>query len=70
MSNNKLTIKVSADTTEALERIKEVTEAVNECVVALGKLEKVIANFTNPSETVELFCEGKVIARAIVPDKE
>lgn len=35
MANNKLTIKVKAATTEAIEKIKEVTEAANECAAAL-----------------------------------
>lgn len=38
MANNKLTIKVDADTTEALKQMKEVTEAANECVAALDKV--------------------------------
>ncbi|WP_264541259.1 hypothetical protein [Bacillus thuringiensis] len=38
MANNKLAIKVDADTTETLKGIKEVTEAANECVGALEKL--------------------------------
>ncbi|WP_180250261.1 hypothetical protein [Bacillus toyonensis] len=42
MSNNKLTIKVNADTSEALKQMTEVTEAANECVATLEKLEKVI----------------------------
>ncbi|MEH7458507.1 hypothetical protein V7183_15160 [Bacillus sp. JJ1127] len=47
MANNKLTIKVDADTTEALKQMKEVTEAANECVAAL---EKDIDGFTNKEE--------------------
>ncbi len=47
MANNKLIIEVSADTTEAMEGIKEVTEAANECAEALEKLEKVMGRLTN-----------------------
>ncbi|PDY19555.1 hypothetical protein [Bacillus cereus] len=70
MANNKLIIEVTADTTEALEEIKEVTEAANECADALERFEKVIAKFTIPNETVELFCDGRVIAKTIVTNKE
>ncbi|MBK3312606.1 MULTISPECIES: hypothetical protein [Bacillales] len=45
MAKNKLTIKVDADTTEALKQMKEVTEAANECVGALEKLEKAMGKF-------------------------
>lgn len=53
MANNKLTIKVDANTTEALKQMQEVTEAANECVAALEKLEKVMGKFTNKSGLVE-----------------
>ncbi|MFJ6034295.1 hypothetical protein ACIQFL_28765 [Bacillus toyonensis] len=46
MAKNKLTIKVDADTTEALKQMKEVTEAANECVVALEKLERLTNKFS------------------------
>lgn len=46
MSKNKLTIKVNADTTEALKQMKEVTEAANECVAALEKLERLTNKFS------------------------
>ncbi|MBM6648975.1 hypothetical protein [Bacillus sp. RIT 809] len=52
MANNKLTIKVDADTTEALKQMKEVTEAANECVAALEKLEKVMGKFRGDSEPI------------------
>ncbi|MED3089259.1 hypothetical protein [Bacillus toyonensis] len=61
MANHKLTIKVDADTSEVLKQMKEITEAANECVEALEKLEEVMGKFTNRSETVELYCDGKVI---------
>ncbi|MGE6594123.1 hypothetical protein ACQKFU_32540 [Bacillus mycoides] len=68
MANNKLIIEVTADTTEALEGIKEVTEAANECAEALEKLEKVMGRFKGKSKlkgiTVELstVLNGKTIA--------
>ncbi|UDV85447.1 hypothetical protein [Bacillus cereus] len=71
MSNNKLTIKVDADTSEALKQMKEVTEAANECVVALEKLEKVMGKFTGKSElngiTVKIptVLDGKTISDAV-----
>ncbi|MES1051577.1 hypothetical protein FOA24_20165 [Bacillus thuringiensis] len=55
MANHKLTIKVDADTTEALKQMKEVTEAANECVAALEKLEKVMNRFSNRKEIDETF---------------
>ncbi|RWS41500.1 hypothetical protein EKA14_19595 [Bacillus mycoides] len=70
MDKNKLTIKVDADTSEALKQMKEVTEAANECVEALEKLDRVMGKFANPNETVEWFCDGKAIAQTIVSNKE
>ncbi|NCA61182.1 hypothetical protein C6A78_02650 [Bacillus cereus] len=64
--NSELTIQVSVDTTKALEGIKEVTDAANECVEALEKLEKVMGKFTNQNETVEIYCNGKVIAQTVI----
>ncbi|RFT67848.1 hypothetical protein D0U04_07010 [Bacillus clarus] len=61
-------IQVNADTTEALERIKEVTEAANECVFALEKLEKVMDKFKGKSETLIQFdtvLDGRTIANQI-----
>ncbi|WP_144499605.1 hypothetical protein [Bacillus sp. FDAARGOS_235] len=65
-----LSLKIEVDAREANEDIKELTTAVNECVEAFEKLEKVIAKFTNSNETVELFCDGKAIAQTIVVNKE
>ncbi|MED2078597.1 hypothetical protein P4V79_24520, partial [Bacillus thuringiensis] len=48
-----LTIELNVETTEALKRIKEVTEAANECVDALEKLEKVMDRFTGKSGLIE-----------------
>ncbi|MDT3494911.1 hypothetical protein NLU03_10750 [Bacillus toyonensis] len=53
MSNNKLTIKVDADTSEALKQMKEVTEAANECVGALEKLEKVLGRLRGTRGIIE-----------------
>ncbi|HDR4436151.1 hypothetical protein BK720_25480 [Bacillus thuringiensis serovar brasilensis] len=66
MANNKLIIEVTADTAEALEGIKEVTQAANECTDALEKLEKVMDKFTNRSDTVELYCGGKLLSKSTV----
>ncbi|MED1641235.1 hypothetical protein P4V01_30685 [Bacillus thuringiensis] len=67
MANNKLSIEVTADRTEALEGIKEVTEAANECTEALEKLEKVMGRFTNKKDSlfieVPVVLNGKAIAK-------
>ncbi|PEJ72495.1 hypothetical protein COL30_11945 [Bacillus pseudomycoides] len=55
MAKNKLTIKVDADTTEALKQMKEVTEAANECVAALEKLETVMNRITGKSKPIKYF---------------
>ncbi|MGX5384480.1 hypothetical protein ACWCKO_32065, partial [Bacillus thuringiensis serovar darmstadiensis] len=69
MANNKLIIEVTADTTEALEGIKEVTEAANECAEALGKLEKVMGKFTNKNDVIKIdvpvLINGRKIAEGI-----
>lgn len=69
MANNKLKINIDADTTEALKQMKEVTEAANECVEALGKLERVMGRFTNKTDSllieVPVVLNGKTIARKI-----
>ncbi|PGO67881.1 hypothetical protein CN980_22425 [Bacillus cereus] len=71
MANNKLTIKVDVDTSEALKQIKEVTEVANECVAALEKLEKVMGKFTGKSELdgitvkVPTVLDGKAISEAV-----
>lgn len=46
MANNKLKINIDADTTEALKQMKEVTEAANECVAALERVEKLTNKFS------------------------
>lgn len=69
MANNKLIIEVTADTTEALEGIKEVTEVANECAEALGKLEKVMGKFTNKNDVIKIdvpvLINGRKIAEGI-----
>ncbi|PGL92418.1 hypothetical protein CN943_21965 [Bacillus thuringiensis] len=69
MANNKLIIEVTADTTEALEGIKEVTEAAHECAEALGKLEKVMGKFTNKNDVIKIdvpvLINGRKIAEGI-----
>ncbi|MGH0854859.1 hypothetical protein, partial [Bacillus cytotoxicus] len=64
--NSELTIQVSVDTTKALEGIKEVTEAANECADALEKLEKVMHKFKGQSETSEVSFDIKSIAQSTI----
>ncbi|MDZ5609757.1 hypothetical protein U2I54_22545 [Bacillus pseudomycoides] len=69
--SRELTIQVHADTTEALKQMKEVTEAANECVAALEKLEKVMGKFAGESKSIEvnpkigLVLDDKVIGESI-----
>ncbi|EOW9527886.1 hypothetical protein ACO11K_001532 [Bacillus cytotoxicus] len=65
-SNSELTIQVSVDTTEALEGIKEVTEAANECADALEKLEKAMSKFKGKAESVEVSFDIKTIAQSTI----
>ncbi|AZJ23587.1 hypothetical protein CT694_07750 [Bacillus wiedmannii bv. thuringiensis] len=62
-----LTIELNVDTTEALKQMKEVTEAANECVAALKKLEEVMDRFTGKSGLIEsgvinIELDGRTIA--------
>ncbi|MED3536187.1 hypothetical protein ABEX53_19400 [Bacillus toyonensis] len=50
MANSKLKINIDADTSEALKQMKEATEAANECVAALERLEKVMGSLKGKSE--------------------
>ncbi|MGH1313733.1 hypothetical protein ACQVWH_12420 [Bacillus toyonensis] len=68
MNNNKLTIKVNADTTEALKQMKEVTEAANECVGALEKLEKLTNKFSGFPQTKISVNAGSIAHRINVSD--
>lgn len=61
---------IDIDTTEAKANIEELTLAINECVSAFEKLEKVMSKYTVGVETVELHCNGEVIARNIVKGNE
>lgn len=61
-----LSVKIEVDTKEAKENIKELTVAVNECVEAFEKLEQVMDKFTNRSDTVELYCGGKLLSKSTV----
>lgn len=67
---NIVSAHIDIDTTEAKANIEELTLAVNECVSAFGKLEKVMNKYTVGVETVELYCEGEVIAQNKVKDNE
>ncbi|MEE2016676.1 hypothetical protein P4V63_01475, partial [Bacillus toyonensis] len=57
MANNKLKINIDADTSEALKQMKEVTEAANECVAALKRLEKVMGSLKGKSEPKGIIVE-------------
>ncbi|HDR7393872.1 TPA: hypothetical protein QCX23_001075 [Bacillus toyonensis] len=67
MANNKLKINIDADTSEALKQMKEVTEAANECVAALEKLERLTNKFSGLASggifTANL--NGKTIAESV-----
>ncbi|PFY25168.1 hypothetical protein [Bacillus toyonensis] len=67
---NTVSAQVDIDTTEAKENIEELTLAINECVSAFRKLEKVMNKYTVGVETVELYCDCEVIAQKIVKDNE
>ncbi|PKS14800.1 hypothetical protein CX118_22615 [Bacillus sp. BI3] len=68
MANNKLKINIDANTSEALKQMKEVTEAANECVTALEKLEKVMGKFNKDDDVIKfnvpLILNGRAIAEA------
>ncbi|MBG9537552.1 hypothetical protein ABE42_04015 [Bacillus thuringiensis] len=70
MSENKLTIKVNADTTEVLKQMKEITESDNECAAALEELGKVKGGSFNKDEQkdiqVSIVLGGMVTAESIV----
>ncbi|PFW00422.1 hypothetical protein COL21_08230 [Bacillus thuringiensis] len=69
MANKKLKINIDADTTEVLKQMREVTEAANECVEALEKLEKVMSRLTNKQGflliEVPITLNGKTIAKKV-----
>ncbi|MGE1039695.1 hypothetical protein ACQKF0_09410 [Bacillus wiedmannii] len=74
MANNRLKVNIDADTSEALKQMKVVTEAVNECVAALEKLEQVMGRFTNKNNSIEIevpvLLNRKQIAEAITNVKK
>ncbi|MDA2619242.1 hypothetical protein PDQ07_15165 [Bacillus cereus] len=61
---NIVSAQIDIDTTEAKANIEELTLAINECVSAFEKLEKVMNKYTGVVETTELYCDGEVIAQA------
>ncbi|OUA57251.1 hypothetical protein [Bacillus thuringiensis] len=63
---NIVSAHIDIDTTEAKANIEELTLAINECVSAFERLEKVMNKYTGEAETVELCLDGKVVARTIV----
>ncbi|MFA2809332.1 hypothetical protein [Bacillus mycoides] len=63
---NTVSAQVDIDTTEAKANIEELTLAINECVSAFEKLEKVLNKYTGEADTAELYFDGEVIARTIV----
>ncbi|MDA2382532.1 hypothetical protein PDN41_12145 [Bacillus cereus] len=67
---NVVSAHIDIDTTEAKENVEELTLAINECVSAFEKLEKVMSKYTGKSETVELYIDGEAIAQTIVRNNE
>ncbi|MGH0606836.1 hypothetical protein [Bacillus mycoides] len=65
-NRNVLSVRIDVDTQEAKESIEELILVVNECTASFEKLEKAMGKFTNQSETVELYCEGKLIDQSVV----
>ncbi|MGX5528573.1 hypothetical protein [Bacillus toyonensis] len=67
---NIVSAQIDIDTTEAKANIEELTLAINECVSAFEKLEKVMNKYTGVAETVELYLDGEAMARTIVQDND
>ncbi|MFB5249652.1 hypothetical protein ACE38F_04530 [Bacillus mycoides] len=65
-NKNVASAQIIIDTKEAQENIKELTKATDECAAALSKLEQVIGKFTGQTDTVELYHDGKLLARSLV----
>ncbi|MFT0564118.1 hypothetical protein [Bacillus cereus] len=63
---NIVSAQIDIDTTEAKANIEELTLAINECVSAFERLEKVMNKYTGEAETVELYLDGKTVAQTIV----
>ncbi|PHE16417.1 hypothetical protein COF41_21435 [Bacillus toyonensis] len=67
---NIISAYIDIDTTEAKANVEELTLAINECVSAFEKLEKVMNKYTGETETVELYCDGEVIDQTIVQSND
>ncbi|MED2847049.1 hypothetical protein [Bacillus toyonensis] len=67
---NTVSAHIDIDTTEAKANIEELTLAINECVSAFEKLGKVMNKYTGVAGTVELYCDGEVIAQTIVQSND
>ncbi|MCJ0846026.1 hypothetical protein OB988_28595 [Bacillus cereus] len=63
---NIVSAQIDIDTTGAKENVEELTLAINECVSAFERLEKFMNKYTGEAETVELYLDGKAVARTIV----
>lgn len=67
---NVVSAHIDIDTTEAKVNIEELTLTINKCVSAFERLEKFMNKYTREDETVELHCDGEVIARTIVKSND
>ncbi|HHQ2455117.1 hypothetical protein [Bacillus cereus group sp. TH260-2LC] len=67
---NIVSAQIDIDTTEAKANIEELTLAINECVSAFEKLEKVMNKYTGVVETNELYCDGELIAQEILQNND
>lgn len=65
-NKNVLSSQIIIDTKEAQKNIKELTKATDECMAALSKLEQVMGKFTGQTSTVELYCNGELLAQSLV----
>ncbi|OUA60366.1 hypothetical protein [Bacillus thuringiensis] len=69
MASNKIKINIDADTSEALKQMKEVTEAANECVAALEKLERLTNKFSGLARggivSVPVTLNGNAISESV-----
>ncbi|EJR67514.1 hypothetical protein IIO_00502 [Bacillus cereus VD115] len=63
-----LKIELNVETTEALKGIKEVTEAANECVAALEKLERLTNKFSGFPQTRISVNANSIACRTTVSD--
>ncbi len=67
---NIVSAQIDIDTTEAKANIEELTLAINECVSAFEKLEKVMNKYTGVVETNELYCDGELIVQEILQNND